>query len=881
MKRGKKLIGLVVAVILGLSLILVPMVSRVSPAQAAVTWTKYSGEVTMDSELYVVDAWVIKESSTSYKMWYTHAKKNLTISEIINGITALNLDALIGDIANLDLAQFLNHLSDLAADVSAVEDLLDGISTVIGYATSTDGKIWTKVNSEVLAGSGGAWESVGAPCVIKESDTSYKMWYTRIKTDLTQASLQAILNNIASTNTTTRKNGILDLLDSTSTVIGYATWDGVSANWAVQDSEVLPGSSSSVWESVADPCVIKNSDTDYEMWYTRPTTNLTQTDLDTILADIGNFGIDDLLDILDGTSSVIGYATSNNGWDWAVQDSQVLPVGSGIGAWNSVANPSVVKTGSSYEMWYTNVKTNLIAANLGTLASEIGGLDIAALWTTLKGEGLVEFIVDLVALDIDTIKGVLSNTSTVIGYTTSSDGANWTVQNSQHLVGSSITPWSGVAAPSVVRTGDRYEMWYTEGIGELTWQNLLDLILGDNLPIGYASYTVPAPPPPPPPPPPGITDVSGVITGEGVFTEEVTAKSEDENVGVTIDEGTIGLTAEGEPLSEISIIEMEEPPAPPEDSNIIGLAYDFGPDGATFDPPIILTFTYDEALIPEDVAEENLVIAIWDEEAGGWVNLVCTVDPETNTITAEVSHFTAFAIITVVPVVVPPAPAAFSVSSLSIQPAEVEPAEVVTIAVSVANTGGESGSYTVVLKINGVKEAEERVTIAAGSSQTVTFSVTKEEAGSYTVTVDGLSGSFTVVAPPAPAAFSVSSLSIQPAEVEPGETVTIAVLVANTGGESGSYTVVLKIDGVKEAEKSVTIAPGESQDVSFSVTREEAGSYTVAVSGLTGSFTVKEKVVPPVVPKPIAWWVWLIVGLGVVVIGGLLAYFLWWRRRIA
>ena len=73
----------------------------------------------------------------------------------------------------------------------------------------------------------------------------------------------------------------------------------------------------------------------------------------------------------------------------------------------------------------------------------------------------------------------------------------------------------------------------------------------------------------------------------------------------------------------------------------------------------------------------------------------------------------------------------------------------VTITVSVANTGGTEGTYTVVLKINGVKEAEKNVTIAAGKSQDVSFSVTKEQAGSYSVTVDGLSGSFTVTAPPA------------------------------------------------------------------------------------------------------------------------------------
>ena len=876
MKRGKKLIGLVVAVILGLSLILVPVVSRVSPAQAAVTWTK-SGEVTLDSELYVVDACVIKESSTSYKMWYTHGKKDLSISEIRDTITTtLDLDDLIDDIANLDLEQFLGHLTNLGA--SDIADLLEGISTVIGYATSTDGKIWTKVNSEVLTGSSSAaWDSVGAPCVIwDETDGKYKMWYTRAKKDLTQSDLTGILTNLGDSDPDIVKAAILDLFDSFSSVIEYTTSSN-GINWGVPQ-QVLPGSSSSVWDSVADPCVIKNSDTDYEMWYTRPMTNLTQTDLGNILADIGSFGIDDLLDILDSTSTVIGYATSSDGETWAVPDSQVLPEISG-GAWDSVANPSVVKNSDTdYEMWYTNVKTNLIEATLGTLADEIKELDIAALWTTLNDEGIFQFITGLVA-GIDDIEALLDSTSTVIGYATSSDGTNWTVQNSQHLVGNSITPWSGVAAPSVVRTGSTYEMWYTEGIGELTWQNLLNLVLGDNLPIGYASYT---PAPPPPPPPTIETELFGIegsfpISDEGEILEEIVATSEDEYVTITIEAGTIALDIEGEPLETLTAAVEPSPPEPPEGVYLIG-AYDFGPDGATFDPPITLTWSYDPETLPEGM---DLVIAYYDEINDEWVWVPCEVDTENNIITASVAHFTTFAIIAVPPVVVPPAPAAFSVSSLSIQPAEVEPAEVVTIAVSVANTGGESGSYTVVLKIDGVKESEKTVTIAAGGSETVTFSVTKEEADSYTVTVDGLSGSFTVapvVVPPEPAAFSVSYLSVSPRlEVEPGETVAITVLVANTGGKSGSYTVVLKIDGVKEAEETVTVAAGESQDVSFSVTREEAGTYSVDVSGLTGSFTVKEEVVP----KPITWWVWLTVGLGVVVIGGLLAYFLWWRRRIA
>jgi len=370
------------------------------------------------------------------------------------------------------------------------------------------------------------------------------------------------------------------------------------------------------------------------------------------------------------------------------------------------------------------------------------------------------------------------------------------------------------------------------------------------------------------------------ISDDGELLETIEATSDDGMLTITIPEGTICLDKDGNPLDTLEVAVDESPPDPPEDAHIIGLAYDFGPDGATFNPPLTLTWSYDPDALPEGVA--GLVIAYYDEATSEWVELPCTVDPVTHTITASVAHFTTFAIIGTVPPP-PPPPAAFSVTNLSVTPLEVEPGETVTITASVANIGGKSGSYTVVLNINGVKEADERVTIGAGSSEDVSFSVTREEADSYTVTVDGLSGSFTVV-PPEPAAFSVSYLSVSPRlEVEPGETVTITVLVANTGGESGSYTVVLKIDEVKEAEETVTVAAGESQDVSFSVTREEAGSYAVTVDGLSGSFTVvaplegEEEEVPT---KPGVNWA-LIGGIigGVVVVAGLLYYFLVFRRR--
>lgn len=253
----------------------------------------------------------------------------------------------------------------------------------------------------------------------------------------------------------------------------------------------------------------------------------------------------------------------------------------------------------------------------------------------------------------------------------------------------------------------------------------------------------------PPAPPAGTTDVRGKVTATGRFTRSVTATSEDELCTLTIPRDTVGLTEELEPLDEITMVIMDEPPPPPEKAEIVGLAYDFGPDGATFDPQITLTWRYDPDALPDGVAEEDLVLAYYDEEAGKWVELDCVVDTENDTITAPVSHFTTFAIIAAI---TPPplAPAAFLVFNLTVQPVEVQPKETVTITVTVTNTGGTEGSYSVILKIKEVKEAEQRVTIAAGSSKIVTFSVTREEIDNYSVAVDGLSASFTVLAPVAP-----------------------------------------------------------------------------------------------------------------------------------
>lgn len=237
---------------------------------------------------------------------------------------------------------------------------------------------------------------------------------------------------------------------------------------------------------------------------------------------------------------------------------------------------------------------------------------------------------------------------------------------------------------------------------------------------------------------PGVTYVIDSVTQSGKFTEDVTAKSDDGKVKLNISEGTTGKKKGGQSLRTITMTKMEEPPDPPTDSDVIGLVYDCSPDGATFDPPISMTFKYDLSLLPADAREENLMVAFWDEVADEWVELESTVGPDSNTITAEVSHFTGFTIL------IPTRPAAFTIADLVITPDEVEIGETVTISASVTNTGDLTGTYEVTLKIDDTAVKTKEVEVAGGDSEKVSFRITRDTVRTYTVDVNGLSGSFVV-----------------------------------------------------------------------------------------------------------------------------------------
>ena len=101
-----------------------------------------------------------------------------------------------------------------------------------------------------------------------------------------------------------------------------------------------------------------------------------------------------------------------------------------------------------------------------------------------------------------------------------------------------------------------------------------------------------------------------------------------------------------------------------------------------------------------------------------------------------------------------------------------------------------------------------------------------------------------VTAPQKPVSLSnisVKSASLSANKVAPGEKVTVTASVVNTGTGNGSSVIKVYVNGAEEAAQGVSVNGGGTSTVSFDVSRNEPGTYTVYAGGTqAGSFTVDE-----------------------------------------
>ena len=160
----------------------------------------------------------------------------------------------------------------------------------------------------------------------------------------------------------------------------------------------------------------------------------------------------------------------------------------------------------------------------------------------------------------------------------------------------------------------------------------------------------------------------------------------------------------------------------------------------------------------------------------------------------------------------------------------------ITVTATVTNSGDLAGVYEAGLEVDGNIIATKSISVAPGSSQVVSFTFSPDAAGQYTIRVGGQQRTVTVSEPIAPAAFSVTGLSVTPLRPVIGEPVTIDVEVQNAGDSAGSYSVAVLVDGIAQPAREITLDGITGGTLTFTTTPDTAGMHNVAVGEFVAPF---------------------------------------------
>ncbi|MEM3649015.1 MAG: CARDB domain-containing protein [Thermoproteota archaeon] len=190
-----------------------------------------------------------------------------------------------------------------------------------------------------------------------------------------------------------------------------------------------------------------------------------------------------------------------------------------------------------------------------------------------------------------------------------------------------------------------------------------------------------------------------------------------------------------------------------------------------------------------------------------------------------------------------PQPLPNIVIDVTVNKERVRPNEEVTFSITASNTGNAIGAHNLTLTVNGEIKKSWLILLNPNERKSLSYSLTFSEEGTYYVRIGDKTFTITVSTIP-PAKFEISNLSIDPSSIKIGQSSTISISVRNSGGQSGTYEVKLKVNNQVVDTKSVTLNPDQSTTVSFSFTPTSEGTYSIDVNGLTGSLIVSKEEAP-------------------------------------
>ena len=255
---------------------------------------------------------------------------------------------------------------------------------------------------------------------------------------------------------------------------------------------------------------------------------------------------------------------------------------------------------------------------------------------------------------------------------------------------------------------------------------------------------------------------SQLMRDDGSLLDSLEAPSPDGRHLFEMNADTITLDTNGTIVTLIEIKETTTPPLP-DNTNIVGRAYEFGPSNITFSTSVNITLNYNVNELPENATSVSLEYYT----DTGWVQLKadsCIINEDVQ-LTASVNQLATFAILAKVsppsnpPAISPPpqslAPAAFELSNLSISRSLFRFWKPITfvidigyhteIKVDVTNTGEESGEYTAVLIVDGKTITAKETTLNPGQKSSLEFDLKINNPGYHSVQIGNLSKQFVAI----------------------------------------------------------------------------------------------------------------------------------------
>jgi hypothetical protein len=88
--------------------------------------------------------------------------------------------------------------------------------------------------------------------------------------------------------------------------------------------------------------------------------------------------------------------------------------------------------------------------------------------------------------------------------------------------------------------------------------------------------------------------------------------------------------------------------------------------------------------------------------------------------------------------------------------------------------------------------------------------------------------------------FEVLSLKITPTKITTGEKATVEVEIINNDAKDATYNVPLMVNGVADDRKNVTLAPGATELLTFTLTRSHPGTYNISVGSWESTMVIEK-----------------------------------------